>query len=190
MYACYAVGVPAALAAGRVVRATRPGRLMLTALVMVEASAVISAAAGSAWELDLARIVQGLGTGLITGTAAAALTALHPAKDTGRAPAAASAATAGGIGVGAAAAGALVQWAPAPLVTPYVVLAVAAGLASAALLTVPAAAMGTTAIGPGSPITGPGSSAALRPARAVTGRRPQPQWRSPWPRDRPQRCRS
>jgi MFS family permease len=148
VYACYALGVVAALAGGRVLRGVHPRTLMAVALGSVVVSALVFVAAPavrapSVWALDVARVVQGLGTGMISGVAASALTALHPARNAGRAAAAASAATAGGIGLGAALSGALVQWAPAPLATPYLVLAGAAAIAACALPAVPAAAMGT-----------------------------------------------
>lgn len=146
VYACYALGVVGALTAGHLLRGVHPRSLMIAALGSIVASTLIFVAvpivwAPSVWALDIARIVQGLGTGVISGVAASALTALHPSKDAGRAAAASSAATAGGIGLGAALSGTLVQFAPAPLITPYLVAAGAAVVAAGALLTVPAVAM-------------------------------------------------
>jgi MFS family permease len=139
VYACYAVGVIAALAGGPTIHRRHPRLLLLAALAAVGLSAVIFSTVQSLWLLDSARVLQGLGTGLVNASAATALTTLHPRGDTGRAAAAASAATAGGIGLGAAVSGALVQWATAPLVTPYLVLLAAAIAVAVALVTVPGA---------------------------------------------------
>jgi MFS family permease len=141
VYASYALGVVVILLARRTIARQRPRPLLLAALTTVALSSAVLATAHAVWVLDAARVLQGFGTGMVSAAATSTLTALHPTRDAGRASVASSAATAGGIGIGAAVSGLLVQVAPAPLATPYVVFGVAALVVAAALLTVPASAM-------------------------------------------------
>jgi MFS family permease len=86
-------------------------------------------AQGTAW-LFVARAVQGVAVGAISGTATAALVELEPGGDRRLAALPAGLAQAGGSAGGAVFAGALAEWAPAPRVLCYVVwLAVTAAAA-------------------------------------------------------------
>jgi len=75
---------------------------------------LFAAAEGTAW-LFAARAVQGLAVGMISGAATAALVELDPQGSRRRAALGAGLAQAGGSALGPLAAGALVEWAPAPL---------------------------------------------------------------------------
>jgi hypothetical protein len=88
-------------------------------------SAVLFIAFPSLAGLIVARVVSGVSIGLTTGTATAYLAELHlgaGGAPTGRRPqVVATAANLGGIGVGPLVAGLLAQFAPSPLVVPYLV---------------------------------------------------------------------
>ena len=90
--------------------------------------------------LIAARVVSGIGIGALTATATAHLAELHavyrPASP-GTANAVASLATTGGLALGPLIAGILVEFAPLPLVTPFVVFAVLLALAALAVVFVP-----------------------------------------------------
>lgn len=92
------------------------GGLMCAALGL----ALLAIANDTAW-LFVARAVQGVALGAVVGTAAAALVELHPAGDHSRAALATVLAQSGGSAAGPLVAGALAQWAPAPLHLSYVV---------------------------------------------------------------------
>jgi MFS family permease len=81
-------------------------------------SALFAAGDGLA-SLFVARILQGIATGLIAPTATAALAELQPARDTGKAAYLATAANVGGAAIGPAFGGVLAQYAPWPTVLPY-----------------------------------------------------------------------
>jgi MFS family permease len=82
--------------------------------------ALLAIADDTAW-LFVARAVQGVALGAVVGTAAAALVELHPRGDHSRAALATVLAQSGGSAAGPLVAGALAQWAPAPLHLSYVV---------------------------------------------------------------------
>src|SRR5690349_11787240 len=82
--------------------------------------ALLAIADDTAW-LFVARAVQGVALGAVVGTAAAALVELHPRGDHARAALATVLAQSGGSAAGPLVAGALAQWAPAPLHLSYVV---------------------------------------------------------------------
>jgi len=90
---------------------------LLTAAVGL---ALLALAKDTAW-LFVARAVQGVALGAVVGTAAAALVELHPGGDHSRAALATVLAQSGGSAAGPLVAGALAQWAPAPLHLSYVV---------------------------------------------------------------------
>ncbi len=69
--------------------------------------------------LFIARALQGLAVGIVSGTATAALTELEPNSNRQRASLVASLATAGGTALGPIFAGLLAQYAPMPLQLPY-----------------------------------------------------------------------
>jgi len=81
-------------------------------------SALFAAGDGLA-SLFVARILQGIATGLIAPTATAALAELQPTRDTAKAAYLATAANVGGAAIGPAFAGMLAQYAPWPIMLPY-----------------------------------------------------------------------
>jgi len=108
--------------------------MLIGGLILLAIAMVIFADASSVTELLLARIVQGVATGAITGAVSALVLDLQPSPHIG------SVVTGGapglGLALGAALAGGLVQHAPAPrelvfwvLFVCYVILAVAVGFA-------------------------------------------------------------
>ncbi|MEV5386255.1 MFS transporter [Streptomyces sp. NPDC052721] len=99
-------------------------RTMVVALATLVVSILVFLLATGAWALCLARLVQGIAVGLLTSSAGSALGDLHRDRSHQVAAAANSAATSTGIALGAVLSGLAVQFAPAPLVTPFVVLAV------------------------------------------------------------------
>jgi MFS family permease len=87
--------------------------------------------------LIVARIISGVSVGLTTATATSYLAELHasarPSASQRRAEAVATGSNLGGIGLGPLAAGLMAQFAPAPLVLPYVVFGIALVAAAAAV---------------------------------------------------------
>lgn len=103
---------------------------------------VFAAAASTAW-LFVARGLQGLAVGMISGTATAGLVELEPDGGDPRRPALlAGVAQAGGSAVGAVAAGSLAEWAPAPTRLCYLVALGVTAVAAAFVARVPEAAGG------------------------------------------------
>ena len=109
----------------------RPVLLWGLALAAV-GSLAFALADGVGW-LFLARAVQGVAAGIVSGTATAALVELHPKGDKGHAALIATLAAAGGTALGPPLSGVLAQYAPLPTVLPYLVhlLRVAAAFAAA-----------------------------------------------------------
>src|SRR3954471_895295 len=142
IYATYAFGVLVALIfAGRI--SDQWGRrpvLLLALSTLLVTSVVFMLAESVAW-LFVARGLQGLATGLALGAASAALLDLHPRRDPAGVGLTNGVVSAGGMGLGVLLASALVQFAPAPRVLPYVTLAVlfAIALAGAWLMPEPVA---------------------------------------------------
>jgi MFS family permease len=98
--------------------------------------ALFAAARGTAW-LFVARAVQGLSVGAITGAATAGLVELEPNGDRHRAALLSVLAQAGGCAAGPLIAGALAQWAPEPRVLCYLVALVVTAAATVAALSIP-----------------------------------------------------
>jgi len=126
VYAVYAVGVMVSLfLGGHVSDWVGRRQVLVPALAVNVASAVLFIAFPSLAGLIIARVVSGVSIGLTTGTATAYLAELHlgaGGSPTGRRPqVVATAANLGGIGVGPLGAGLLAQFAPLPLVIPYVI---------------------------------------------------------------------
>jgi MFS family permease len=124
--------VPALVLFGRL--SDRFGRRPVVAGGLVTACvglALFAAAEGTAW-LFVARGVQGLAVGMISGAAAAALVEHDPDRDRRRAALFAGLAQAGGSALGPLVAGALAQWAPSPLRLSFLV-GLAATVAAGAL---------------------------------------------------------
>ena len=98
--------------------------------------------AGGLDALYAARTIQGLATGLLLGATGAALIDHHPRRDGAQAGLVNGIASGLGIGLGAFVSSVLVQYAPAPEVTPYVVIAVLTALAIAAAWRLPETVLG------------------------------------------------
>ena len=120
VYATYAIGVLVALLlAGRAsdVAGRRPVLLIALGALML-ASILYILAVSVAW-LFAARAIQGLATGLVLGTASAALLDFHPRRDPEQAGLTNGSVSAAGLGLGALVSAGAVQLLPAPRVLPY-----------------------------------------------------------------------
>lgn len=126
VYAVYALAVLIPLLfLGRVSDAIGRRPVVLVGLALIGVSmALLAAAPDVAW-LIAARIVQGVGVGLVTSSAGAALVELHPRRDARIGALVNSSTLNFGIATGVLLAGLVATWSPAPLVHPYVVIAVA-----------------------------------------------------------------
>ena len=105
--------------------------------VVIAGLALLVAAPSVAWLIP-ARVVQGLGVGLVTGSAAAALIELHPTRNARASALTSSSTTNFGIAAGVLLSGAVATSSSSPLVHPYVVMGVAlAALLVGVILVVP-----------------------------------------------------
>ncbi len=111
--------LPLLLVLGRI--SDRIGRRppLLAGFAAAAGASALFAVGGGLASLFVARILQGVATGLIAGTATATLAELQPVGDIGKAAYVASFANVGGAAIGPAFAGVLAQYAPWPLVLPY-----------------------------------------------------------------------
>jgi MFS family permease len=138
IFATYAIVlVPALVLFGRL--SDRFGRRPVVAGGLATACvglALFAAAQGTVW-LFVARGVQGLAVGMISGAATAALVEFDPRGSRRRAALGAGLAQAGGSGLGPLAAGALAEWAPAPLRLCYLVTLGATLVAAGVVLRLP-----------------------------------------------------
>jgi predicted MFS family arabinose efflux permease len=128
IFAVYAVGVMISLLlAGHVSDWVGRKKILIPALGLELVAAAIFLTAPSLPWLILARLVTGLGVGMLTATATAHLHELHtrhrPDASGQRFEAVATAANIGGLGVGALVSGVLAQYVDGPLRTPYLVFA-------------------------------------------------------------------
>src|SRR4051794_21127159 len=122
LFAVYALAlVPSLLVFGQL--SDRVGRrpVIVGGLVLAGLGLVLLAAAHSVAALLVARAVQGIALGAAVGTVPAALVELEPNGDHSRAATAAVLGQSGGSAAGPLLAGALAQWAPAPLQLCYAV---------------------------------------------------------------------
>ncbi|MGW5334293.1 MFS transporter [Streptomyces bauhiniae] len=122
VFAVYAVGVIVALllAGGASdVLGRRP--VLVVALVLSALSAVCFLLEGGLPLLYLGRVLSGFSAGLFSGTGTAAVLDLAPPERRGRAALAATAANMGGLGLGPLVSGLLAQYAPRPLILPFLV---------------------------------------------------------------------
>jgi MFS family permease len=136
IFAVYAFALIAALLTTGAL-SDRVGRrpvLLVSLLLLGAAMAVFAVAGGVGW-LFGARVLQGLGTGVATGTLSAALLDLQPRP--GRGPTVSTVGPSLGLAVGALVSGALVQYGPAPRQLVFWLLFGAFLLAAAALAVVP-----------------------------------------------------
>jgi len=156
VFAAYAIGVVVSLFLAGHTSDWLGRRRILVPAVLID---VVAGALFILWPslpgLLVARFVSGISVGLLTATATAHLTELHatarPHASRTRADVVATAANLGGIGLGPLIAGVLAQYAPHPLVVPYLVFL--------ALLVIGAFAVGMT------PETVDRTSRAYRPQR-------------------------
>jgi MFS family permease len=130
VYGVYAIGVIGSLfLGGHLSDWVGRRRVFVPALLVNAASAVVFIIDPSLAGLIVARIISGVSVGLTTATATSYLAELHasarPSASQRRAEAVATGSNLGGIGFGPLAAGLLAQFAPAPLVLPYVVFGIA-----------------------------------------------------------------
>ncbi|MGV9788103.1 MFS transporter [Streptomyces sp. NPDC003435] len=122
VFAVYAVGVIVALllAGGASdVLGRRP--VLIGALTLSALSAVCFLLEGGLPLLYLGRVLSGFSAGLLSGTGTAAVLDLAPPEHRGRAALAATAANMGGLGLGPLVSGLLAQYAPRPLILPFLV---------------------------------------------------------------------
>ncbi|MGV9213914.1 MFS transporter [Micromonospora sp. RB23] len=129
VFAAYALGVVISLVlAGHVSDWVGRKKILIPALALELVAAALFLGDTSLPVLLLARLVSGLGIGMITATATAYLQELHaahrPDASRQRFEVVSTAANIGGLGLGALVAGVLAQYVHAPLRTPYLVFAV------------------------------------------------------------------
>ncbi|WP_305786378.1 MFS transporter [Symbioplanes lichenis] len=141
-FAAYAVGVVISLfLAGHLGDTLGRRRLLLPAIGLEIVSAVIFLAWTALPGLIVARVISGLGIGMLTATVTAHIIDLHLRARPGAGPVrgqlVSGAANLGGFGFGALVSGVLARWAPAPLVTPMVVFLVLLVVAFAGVALVP-----------------------------------------------------
>jgi MFS family permease len=138
IFAVYAVGVLVALLlAGR--SSDQAGRrpVLATALAASALSTVTFIFAPDVGVLLLGRVLSGLATGLMAGTATAMLTDLVPAAATRRASLVATAVNMGGIGLGPLVAGLFAQYGPHPTTLVFEVYLAVLAVAGLCVLVVP-----------------------------------------------------
>ena len=138
IYATYAFGVLLALLlAGRVSDEWGRRPVLLVALgALLVTSVAFMLASSVAW-LFVARGLQGIATGLALGAASAALLDLHPRRDPAGVGLTNGVVSAGGMALGVLLSSALVEFAPAPRVLPYVALFVLFAIAFVGALLMP-----------------------------------------------------
>lgn len=129
IFATYGVGVALSLyLAGHLSDRFGRRRILAPAILLNVLAALVFLTTHELGWLLLARLLSGLGVGMLTATATAHIAELHrrarPAAPSTRAEVVATAANIGGLGTGALVAGFLAEWAPRPLYTPYLVFAV------------------------------------------------------------------
>ncbi|WP_433430454.1 MFS transporter [Nonomuraea sp. CA-141351] len=148
IYATYCFGVLVSLLVfGRVSDSWGRRPVILLGLLGLLASMVIfMVAGGEAW-LFAARAVQGLATGIAISAAGAALLELYQGGNPAKASLYNVVASALGVGVGGLLGAVLVQYAPGPLVTPFIVLAALIVLLLLGMLTVPETVTGASRTG-------------------------------------------
>lgn len=142
VFAVYAVGVLISLLlAGHVSDWLGRKKVMTSALALELLAAALFLSAPALPVLVVARLVTGLGVGILTATATAYLQELHSAHRPGasarRFEIVSTAANIGGLGLGPIAAGALAQYLGAPLRLPYAVFFVLLLTGAAAIALMP-----------------------------------------------------
>jgi MFS family permease len=138
VFAVYAANLPAALLVfGSLSDALGRRPVIALALALEAASMVVFILAGGLPALYLARIIQGLATGLITGAVAATLIDLQPPDRPGAGALVNAVTPTFGLAAGALVAGTLVQYAAAPRQLVYIIMLDGFVLLLAALAIVP-----------------------------------------------------
>ncbi|MEV6239131.1 MFS transporter [Lentzea sp. NPDC051838] len=142
VFAAFAVGVVISLLlAGHVSDWVGRKTILIPALGLEVVSALLFLSSTTLPVLITARVINGLGVGMIAATATAYLHDLHthhrPGASSQRFEIVSTAANIGGLGVGALVAGVLAQYSSSPLSTPYVVLAVLLVVSMAAVALTP-----------------------------------------------------
>ncbi|MEU4173388.1 MFS transporter [Streptomyces sp. NPDC026665] len=138
IYACYAMGAVAVLTVAGSLRAhIGTKRVLVMAAVALGVSFLLFLCATGTGALYTARTVQGMGIGLLTSSAGAALTHLHPRKNPHAAAVVNSAVTSIGIALGAVLSGLAAAYAPAPLALPFFILSASTSLLLFLILLIP-----------------------------------------------------
>ena len=138
IFSTYAVGVLAALLVfGRWSDAIGRRPMLLAGAAFALASAAVFLIADDIPMLMAGRLLSGLSAGIFTGTATAAVIEAAPADQRGLATAVATVANIGGLGLGPPVAGLLVQYAPHPLQSSFIVHIVLVVLAIGAVILAP-----------------------------------------------------
>ncbi|MFD0542461.1 MFS transporter [Streptomyces mexicanus] len=101
------------------------------------ASLVLGFGASGAWAIYTGRLITGVAVGIAMSVGSSWVKELSAGADTGLAARRAALCQTAGFALGAGVAGALAQWGPWPMVTPYVVHLLIAAAVPAVLLRVP-----------------------------------------------------
>jgi predicted MFS family arabinose efflux permease len=159
VFAAYAVGVVASLVlAGHVSDQVGRRRILIPALGLELVAAVLFLSGTSLPVLIAARLITGLGVGMITATATAYLLELNGSSGA-RFEVVSTAANIGGLGLGTLVAGLLASFVDAPLRTPYIIFVFLLLAAIAAVALAPETVR-------------PNVAYRYRPQRVTTGRGP------------------
>src|SRR4051794_27813768 len=138
VFAMYAVGVLAALlVVGRLSDEVGRRAVLLPALGVAAASSLAFLVPHSLAALFVGRLLSGVSAGAFTGVATAMLIDLAPAEGRARAGLLAAVVNVLGLGLGPVVAGALADYAPYPLVLPYLLHLALVALAAVAMVVVP-----------------------------------------------------
>jgi len=138
VFAMYAVGVLAALlVVGRLSDEVGRRAVLLPALGVAAASSLAFLVPHSLAALFVGRLLSGVSAGAFTGVATAMLIDLAPAEGRARAGLLAAVVNVLGLGLGPVVAGVLADYAPYPLVLPYLLHVALVALAAVALMVVP-----------------------------------------------------
>lgn len=179
IFAAYGLGVMASLyLAGHLSDQFGRRRMIAIATAVSLVSAAIFIGSPSVPALLVARLLCGVGIGVLTPAATAMLGELRrvhrPHEPSSFASTVASSVNTGGLALGPLVGGVLVQWAPAPLRTPYVVFFVLLAVVGLALTLVPETNPATPAnerprYRPQRAVVRPGHEARFRSAQVVAG---------------------
>ena len=143
---CLAVLIPLVFL-GRLSDAVGRRPIILTGLALLASSMTVLAVAPDVLWLIVARVMQGVSVGLITGPAAAALIELHPRRDSRVGALTSSSTTNFGIAAGVLLSGAVATASSSPLVHPYLIIVAATiALFIAVSAFVPETAGGTSSV--------------------------------------------